>query len=74
MAQIRQSAHRDHSAPISEVGNEAEEAEIDEGEDEQKSTISNINSMDPVQWSALKRNIADDNKRKDDIRSKLLKQ
>ena len=59
-----------YSAPISEEGNEdVDEAEVD---DVHESRISNINSMDPVQWSNVKRDIVDSNKRQEAIRKKLI--
>ena len=50
-----------YSAPISEKsgdGDEGENEDIDESREEH-TTISNINSMDPVQWSNVKRDITD---------------
>ena len=40
----------DYSAPISEMDNEGDEAEVDDEPDDmqEQSRISNINSMDPV--------------------------
>lgn len=52
--------------------NEPEEAEIDDEEDYNKSTISNINSLDPAQWNKAKRNLPEFVKQQDDIRRKLL--
>ena len=60
------------SAPISEENYSADEGEIGMDEQEQKSTISNINSMDPVQWSNVKRDIVEQNKHQYEIRKKLM--
>lgn len=65
-----------YSAPISEMDNEGEEAEAEEEdvpEDEQEpSRISNINSMDPVQWSNVKRDIAAESRMQEAIKQRLL--
>lgn len=60
------------SAPLSEVCQEAEEAEIEDEDDLDKSTISNINSMDPATWSRVKRqNLVDYHHQREEIKKKL---
>ena len=65
-----------HSTPISEMDDEGGENDGDvedvPDDDHEQSRISNINSMDPVQWSNVKRDIVAENRRQEAIKQRLL--
>ena len=61
-----------YSTPISELDDEGDEGEMMHedvpDDDQEQSRISNINSMDPVQWSNVKRDIHVENRRQEAIK------